>query len=214
MIESRRFPVIALVILALLYCGIARAALIKLQVDTQKSQIKASVDEPLATLRDTPTADATFQIVSGEVEGDPANVAATGRVNLVIDATTYNSGSDHRDRKILSSALQTGQYPTITFSSTRIENVDVEAPGAMGTATVIGDLTLHGTTRRISVPVSITMSPDGIFSGDGSVTFDYTDYGVKVPRLLFAVPAGREVTITFHVVAERANAAAQPQASR
>lgn len=170
------------------------------------------MDEPLAKLRDTATADATFRIVSGEVEGDPANVAATGRVNLVIDATTYDSGSDHRDRKILSSSLETGQYPTITFASTRIGNVNVAAPGAMGTATVTGDLTLHGTTRQISVPVSITMSPDGIFGADGSVTFDYTDYGVKVPRLMFAVAAGREVTITFHIVAERADAAGRPQA--
>ena len=172
------------------------------------------MDEPLAKLRDTATADATFQIVSGEVQGDPANVAATGRVNLMIDATTYDSGSDHRDRKILSSSLETGQYPTITFASTRIGNVNVVAPGAMGTATVTGDLTLHGTTRQISVPVSITMSPDGVFGADGSVTFDYTEYGVKVPRLMFAVAAGREVTITFHIVAKRADAAGQPQASQ
>ena len=191
MLDYRRFAAVAIGVLALLYCGIASAAPLKLPIDTQKSRITASVDEPLANLRGVTTADATFQIVSGEVDGDPANVAATGHVNLVIDPTTYNSGSDHRDRKILSSSLETARYPTITFNSTRIEKVDVVAPGAMGTATVIGDLTLHGTTRQISVPVNLTMSPDGVFSADGSVTFDYTDYGVKVPRLLFVVPAGR-----------------------
>jgi polyisoprenoid-binding protein YceI len=211
MIDHRRFSALVIGVSAVLYCGIARAAMLKLPVDTQKSRITASVEEPLANLRGVTTADATFQIASGEIEGDPANAAASGHVNLVIDPTTYNSGSDHRDRAILSSSLETARYPTITFDSTRVENVNVVAPGAMGSATVVGNLTLHGTTRQISVPVNLAMSPEGVFSGDGSVTFDYTDYGVKVPRLLFAIPAGRQVTITFHIVAERASA--QPQAS-
>jgi polyisoprenoid-binding protein YceI len=140
--------------------------------------------------------------ISGEIDGDPNNLAATGHVSLVIDATTYNTGNDSRDRHVIHSALQTFNYSAISFESTRIEDVKVEAPGALGTATVVGKLTLHGVTREMNVPVNLSMSPDGIFDATGEITFDYTDFGISPPSLLF-IPAGKEVTVEFQIRAER-----------
>jgi polyisoprenoid-binding protein YceI len=190
-----------------LACANVSAGSIHLQIDNQRSQIKASVAEPLARLRETAETEGTFHIISGDVDGDPASPALTGHVRLVIDATSYDSGNRHRDNAVLSSALDTAQYQTISFESTRIENVQIDAPGKMGSAVVTGNLTLHGTTREIRVPVSILMTPEGMLTGDGQVTFQYTDFGVGVPHLLFALPVGKEVTISFHIVAERSNPA-------
>ena len=181
-----------------------------LQVDTQKSQISAAVEEPLSRLRDVTFAEGNFHIISGEIDGDPADVATTGHVKLVVDLTTYDSGSDHRDRLVLSSALETSLYSTAIFESTRVEKVEVVVPGAVGSATVIGNLTLHGTTRQISVPVRLSLSPDGLFTGNGEVTFRYTDFGVKVPRLAFVFPAGDEVTVKFRITATNPQPSASP----
>ena len=107
----------ALVSAIVLVLGNARADPIHLEIDTQKSQIRASVAEPLARLRDNAQTEGTFHISSGDIDGDPANPAQTGHVKLVIDATSYDSGNSHRDNAVLSSALDTAQYQTISFES-------------------------------------------------------------------------------------------------
>jgi polyisoprenoid-binding protein YceI len=193
--------------------GTARAEVMRFTIDTQKSEIKATVADALARFRDNPNIDGTFQFISGEVSGDPADVSQTGHIKFVIDATTYNSGNDHRDRAVIGSAIQTAQFSTITFESTRIENVEVESPGVEGKITVVGNLTLHGTTRQMRVPVEVSLGTDGILTGQGEVTFDYTDFGMRAPRMLFAAPAGHEVTVSFRVIATRAGDSTSPQAS-
>jgi polyisoprenoid-binding protein YceI len=200
---SYRIPSISAVLAIVLSQSIAtQAATFHLPVDIQASHISATVIEPLARMRDQPQTTGTFQIITGEIDGDPNNLAATGHVSLVIDATTYNTGNDTRDRHVIHSALQTFNYSAISFESTRIEDVKVEAPGALGTATVVGKLTLHGVTREMNVPVNLSMSPDGIFDATGEITFDYTDFGISPPSLLF-IPAGKEVTVEFQIRAER-----------
>ena len=181
----------------------AAAETLHMEPDYQKTEIKATVAEPFAVLRDHPTATGSFQLIKGAIDGDPDNPATTGHVKLVINATTYESGSDTRDRAVLSSALETGKYQVIVFDSTSLEDVQIEVPEISGSATIVGNLTLHGTTRVMRVPVRVSMTTDGEFSAGGEFAFKYTDFGVKVPRLLFAIPAGDEVTVAFRVVAHR-----------
>jgi len=184
-----------------------------MEPDDQKTEIKATVAEPLGLLRDHPTATGSFQLIKGEIDGDPDNVT-TGHVKLVINATTYDSGNDTRDRAVISSALETAKYQVIIFESTGLEDVQIEVPGVSGSATIVGNLTLHGTTRVMRVPVRVSMTTDGEFSAGGEITFRYTDFGVKVPRLLFALPASDQVTVAFRVVAQRPGTGAAHQQSR
>ena len=184
-----------------------------MEPDDQKTEIKATVAGPLGLLRDHPTATGSFQLIKGEIDGDPDNVT-TGHVKLVINATTYDSGNDTRDRAVISSALETAKYQVIIFESTGLEDVQIEVPGVSGSATIVGNLTLHGTTRVMRVPVRVSMTTDGEFSAGGEITFRYTDFGVKVPRLLFALPASDQVTVAFRVVAQRPGTGAAHQQSR
>jgi len=203
--------VVATVAILLLATPFTHAEMMHLAIDPAKTEITASVMEPLSRLRDQQYADGTFRVVSGEIDGDPANVAATGHVKLEIDPTSYSSGNDARDRNVLSSTLETRLYDKITFESTRIEDIDMDAP-TVGKATIVGNLTLHGTTLSMRVPVNVSISPEGVLTGSGEVTFKYTDFGMKAPRLLFALPASNEVTVKFRVIATR-SATGVPQAS-
>src|SRR5271168_3560902 len=93
----------------------AYGAVLHLPIDTQNSHISATVEEPLARMRDHPDTTGTFQILSGEVDGDPANLAATGHVTFEIDATSYDSGNSTRDRHVIHSALETFNFSGISF---------------------------------------------------------------------------------------------------
>ena len=206
--------VAAILTTVLLVWPSAQAAELHLQIDPQKSQITATVADPLARLRETGEIEAKLRIISGNVDGDPQSPGQTGHIKFVIDATTFDSGNSHRDNVVLGTALDTAEYQTISFESTRLENVQIDAPGKLGHVIVVGNLTLHGTTREIRVPADVSLDSDGTLDGDGEVSFNYTDFGVRVPRLLFALPAGNDVSIHFHVVADRPNSVRVNQTAR
>jgi polyisoprenoid-binding protein YceI len=128
----------------------------------------------------------------------------------VIDATSYDSGNDTRDRNVIHSALETAKYQTIDFESTALEDLQIDVPGVSGSATVVGKLTLHGVTKVMRVPVRVSLSTDGQFSAGGEIEFKYTDFGVKPPRLAFLLSASDKTTVTFRIMAQRPGTGTQP----
>lgn len=81
--------------------------------------------------------------VSGQIEFDPANPAAS-TVEATIDAAGLNSGVADRDNHLRSADfLDVANFPTIVFKSTRVE------PTSENTAKVYGDLTIRGVTRPV-----------------------------------------------------------------
>jgi len=66
------------------------------------------------------------------------------------------------------------KFPKATFKSTAIK----AAPGPNGaTHQIVGDLTLHGVTKSITVPVKATTDANGV-SLDGTVTIQREDFGM------------------------------------
>ncbi len=173
----------------------ALADSIRLRIDPAASKVTAAVAEPDRTKG---TATGKFDITSGEVSGDSANPAARASVTIVLDAKSYDSGNPFRDDSVFV-LLDANTYPTITFQSIGLQNVAMSSASA-GTATVAGNLTLHGTTRSVSVPTKMALDSARHLTADGAITFNYADYGVKVPSLL-GMSAADEVTVTFHIVA-------------
>jgi polyisoprenoid-binding protein YceI len=191
----------------------ARADMLKFEPDVVNSQITATVKGPLALLEDHPEVSGTFEILTGEIEGDPKNPGATGKVKLIIDATSYESGARTRNQHVVSESLETSQYQSIEFDSTRLEGVEITPQGDGGNAIVVGNLSLHGVTRQIRVPVDASLDPDGGFTAWGEFSFDYTDYGIRPPHLLAALPASKEVKIDFRIKARRPGAPQAPTPS-
>jgi len=88
-----------------------------------------------------------FSSVKGTVEYDAAN-PADSTIDIEIDANTIKTLDESRDAHLKSGDfLDTEKYPTITFKSTTIA-----ATGA-GEASVTGDLTIHGTTKPVTLKV-------------------------------------------------------------
>lgn len=187
--------------------GAARAATMHFKVDVDRSTVSASVAEPAAFIRGN--AVGTFRIIDGAVSVDPANIAGTGKVRMLIDATSYRSDNPSRDRSVTEKSLEADKYPTIGFESNSVVGTVITNPHE-GTAIVTGFLTLHGEAHAMTMTVHATLGADGVFTGDGEVTFNYEDFSVKVPAVLFhTILAGDEVTVHFHIIAVNAAAPAQ-----
>ncbi|WP_322937877.1 YceI family protein [Nocardioides bizhenqiangii] len=102
-----------------------------------------------------------FTGVTGAVEiGEDLRVS---RVDVTIDMTSVESGSETRDEHLRSAELfDVARYPTATFQS-----VDVEWRGTRGT--VHGDLTIHGVTRRVPLDVEFEGYVRDPWGGDRTV---------------------------------------------
>ncbi|MDZ5622020.1 YceI family protein [Nocardioides sp. HM23] len=102
-----------------------------------------------------------FTGVTGAVEiGEDLRAS---RVDVTIDMTSVESGSETRDEHLRSAELfDVARYPTATFQS-----VDVEWRGTRGT--VHGDLTIHGVTRRVPLDVEFEGYVRDPWGGDRAV---------------------------------------------
>ena len=180
----------------------ASAATMRLKIDVERSTVSVSVAEPAAFIRGSATG--TLRIIDGAVSGDPADIPGTAKVRVLIDATSYRSDHASRDRAVTEKSLEANKFPTIGFESNSVVGV-VMGGRNEGTAIVTGFLTLHGEAHAMTMSVHAALDADGIFTADGEVKFNYEEFGVKVPGVLFgAILAGDEATVRFHIVAVNA----------
>lgn len=119
-----------------------------LRVDPAQSTVHWSVDSSLHTVH------GTFKVKHGTVTVDPATGKAKGEI--VVDATSGESGNDSRDRKMHKEVLESGQYAEVTFRPDRVEG----AIAAQGTSDLKlhGIFTLHGADHEFTAPVQAQLS--------------------------------------------------------
>ena len=177
----------------------ASAALMRFKIDPDRSTISVEVAEPAAWIRGSATG--TFRIIDGAVSVDPVNIPRTAKVRILIDAGSYSSDNQSRDRYVTEKSLEADKFPTIGFESNTVVGVVMTGRNE-GTAIVNGFLTLHGESHAMTLSVHATLGADGVFTGDGEVKFNYEDFDVTVPTVLFhTLEAGDEATVRFHIVA-------------
>ena len=88
-----------------------------------------------------------FTKIAGTLTFDPLNVAAAA-VEVEIDAAALCTGVEKRDNHLKSEDfLDVVRYPTITFTSTRVE------PAGLDHAWLHGNLTIRGITQPVMLDV-------------------------------------------------------------
>ena len=136
-----------------------------------------------------------FTKVSGTVLYDPANLAKSS-IQTTIDAASVDTRVEMRDKDLRSANyLDVEKYPTITFSSKKIE-----AAGA-GKLKVTGDLTIHGVTKEVVLDVD---GPSGPMKDPWGNQRMGASASTKINRLDFGVAGlpgivGDDINITLDV---------------
>ena len=102
-------------------------------------------------------------------------------VEVTANLQTLKSDDDRRDGQLQHQAIQTSQFPQATFKLTSpIELSALPADGQTITATATGELTLHGVTRTVEVPIEARLSGD-VVTVAGSIPILFADYDVERP---------------------------------
>ncbi len=135
--------------------------------------------------------------------------------DLSVDLTTLASNESMRDGQLGHQGIQTDQFPTATFVLTEpIELGTIPAEGTPVQVTAVGDLTLHGVTKNVSIPITAVQQGD-IIGVSGSITFTWDDFGMTQPSSMKVVSLANDVTMEFQAFFrhDAAAPAASPAAS-
>ena len=134
-----------------------------------------------------------FMKVSGEAKYDPSD-PTKGSLDATIDATSVDTRVEMRDNDLRSpNFLDVQKYPSITFHSKQTKS------DGSGKLQIIGDLTIHGVTKEVTLdvdgPSAEVKDPWGNMRIGASATTKISrkDFGVNgAPGVV-----GDELTITI-----------------
>ena len=176
-------------------------------IDLAHSSLEFSVKHMMLS-----TAKGRFASFRGSIALDERNLALS-TVDLEIEAASIQTGDAGRDEHLRQSDFfDVVSYPTINFDSTQI------IPEVDQNYQVVGNLTLHGITRPISLQVRLEgkikdMNGRETYVFNGAAVINRKDFGLTWHKVLETggVVVGEQVKIYFNVEAQTPALVAQAE---
>lgn len=135
--------------------------------------------------------------VSGTMTISGGQVTAA---TIEADLTRLRSDQARRDDYIRTAGLETDTYGTATFTLTQPITLPTDVPaGQQVQVTAVGDLTLHGVTRQVEIPLQAQWDGTTVDLA-GGVGIVMADYGMDPPSNSVVSVAGDgelELQLTF-----------------
>jgi polyisoprenoid-binding protein YceI len=180
---------VALVILAACLSTPLRAQQLSFEFDRQHTQVN------FLLTGNTHDVHGTFALKRGNFTFDPTTGKASGEI--VIDATTGETGNQSRDRRMHKEILETEKYPEIVFIPDHAEG-QIPTQGTFELK-VHGIFRIHGADHDLTVPVQANRTTQAITA---SIQFQipYAQWGIKNPSN-FLLRVSDKVEITIHTTA-------------
>jgi polyisoprenoid-binding protein YceI len=146
----------------------------------------------------------TLGPVKGTIEYDGKSVESI-KADIRIDVTGINTGNDDRDKDLKTGEglFEVTKFPTVTFTSKRV------VASAAGSFKLVGDLTIHGVTKEVTLDVEgpstpIKQGPSLRTGASATGTVNRRDFGISYSRMIEAAPVvSDEVKIQIDVEATK-----------
>jgi polyisoprenoid-binding protein YceI len=186
--HSKTFRLPVYIVLALVVCSYATAQTheLLLEFTPANTSIGFTLGDILHTVH------GSFKLKQGEADYNFGSDVVHGQ--LVIDATSGESGNHSRDHKMHNEILESGKYPEIVFHPDHVQGI--VAPAGTSTVEVRGIFSIHGTDHEMTMPVRVELFPDH-WVADTHFTIPYVKWGIKNPSTLF-LRVSESVEIDIH----------------
>jgi polyisoprenoid-binding protein YceI len=120
------------------------------------------------------------------------------------DVSQLKSDRSMRDERIHTIGLQSDTYPTAKFSLSTPIKLPAEAqPGRVVQVSATGALTIHGTSKTVTIPLEMRLSSTSI-EAVGSLTFPWSEFGMTAPSVGGFVSVTGKATMEFDLHLRRA----------
>src|SRR5271163_4257772 len=172
---------------------------------SSRFSVRATATGMLAAMGHNPNIN--IRDFSGEMSFDPEKLEA-GPFRLVIKTSSLGvqddiSDKDRRDieRLMNREVLETAKFPEIVYDAPSVSVTKMT--DMLYSATLNGDLTMHGVTRKQPITARVAMF-GSMLRASGDFTLDQTDYDIK----LLSVAGGAlklkdELKFSFEIVARK-----------
>jgi polyisoprenoid-binding protein YceI len=144
----------------------------------------------------------TTDQVAGEVAIDPAAPADSKVGVILINARTFVTDSDFRNRAINNEILETDEFEFVNFTPTAImgfpENPEI---GQALEFQITGDLTIRDITNEVTFDVTVTVVSETRLEGSASATISRADYDLVIPEVPRVADVDEEVLLEIDFVA-------------
>jgi polyisoprenoid-binding protein YceI len=162
------------------------------KIDPSRSTIAFTVHHMLGTAR------GKFAKFVGTIVVDRDHPEGSS-VSVTIAAASIDTGIAKRDEHLRSELFAVSQYPEITFKSRRVKQTGAE------TGQIIGDLTMHGVTRPITLNVQIPSTPEGNRWHVTTAPLKRSQFGLVFSKSAETVSMiSEDVAVEIDIAAERA----------
>lgn len=124
--------------------------------------------------------------VVGRTPGVTGSMVLTGTtisgVKIEADMTQISTDSAQRNRAIKTRGLETNSFPTATFTQTAPVTLSgLPKDGVELTATIKGDLLVHGVTKAMDIPVKAQLQGDTVVVVVEPVQVAIADFQIEKP---------------------------------
>jgi polyisoprenoid-binding protein YceI len=158
---------------------------LKVVLDPAQTQIRWTLSGGLHA-----TTHGTFKLKSGEFFFNPATGVAEGEI--LVDATTGESGNAARDKRMQDEVLESNRYPAIFFHPTQLKGA-FKAGEEMQELVGEGTFNIHGADHPLDLPLKVQVVA-GVVTATTQFSVPYVAWGMKNPSK-FLVRVGKQVEI-------------------
>jgi polyisoprenoid-binding protein YceI len=126
--------------------------------------------------------------------------ATVSSVSITADLTALQSDDSLRDDQLKTQAIDTNQFPDATFKTTAPINLgSLPADGTTVSVTAQGQLTIHGVTKSVQIPLQ-AIRKGGIIAIAGSLPIVFADYGFAGPNSFSVLSVDDHGTMELHLL--------------
>jgi YceI-like domain len=139
------------------------------------------------------TTHGTFKLKSGELIFNPATGVTEGEI--LVDATTGESGNATRDKRMQDEVLESNRYPAIFFHPSQIKGA-FESGEATQDLVGVGTFNIHGADHPMELPLKVKVT-GGVVTATTQFTVPYVAWGMKNPsKFMLKVSKQVEIQLT------------------
>ena len=173
---SNRVIVFAVALACIRPAAMAQSApsQVSLELDAAQSKLNWTLSATFHTVR------GTFAFTTGSVHFDPSTGKVEGEITA--DARSGQSGDSGRDKNMHEKVIESGKYPTVTFSPDRVAG-KISLQGG-STVQIHGVFEIHGVKRELTVPADVNFSGDR-WTAKSVFEIPYVQWGMKNPSNFF-----------------------------
>ena len=171
-LRARFLPILVSALFALISPLAAQQT--ELKLDPAKTRIDWTLGATMHTV------EGSFRLKSGDIVFNPKTGEASGE--LIVDATSGDSGNKKRDADMNKNVLESAKYPEIVFSPKHVIGF---APGqASSTVQLAGTFTIHGASHELTLTVPFTTNNTSV-EAHTKFSIPFVEWGMKNPSNMF-----------------------------